>query len=91
MAITLPAVRVMSLSEQIDSAGRRLRWFTWITYGLAVILLALAGFVELYDGQSTFGSAGIADYFTLLAWGFGSEATRSAVATMIQGWGVIRQ
>jgi hypothetical protein len=91
MTLTLPAVRVMSLSEQIDSAGRRLRGFTWITYGLAVTLLALAGFVELYEGQNTFGSAGIADYFTLLAWGFGSEATRSAVATMIQGWGIIRQ
>ena len=91
MAITLPAVRVKSLEEQIGHAGRRLRWFTWITYGLAVALLALAGFVEIYEGQNTFGSAGVADYFTLLAWGFGSEATRSAVATMIQGWGIIQQ
>ena len=91
MAITLPGVRVKSLDAQIGTAGRRLRWFTWITYGLAVTLLALAGFVELYEGQSTFGSAGVADYFTLLAWGFGSEATRSAVATMIQGWGIIQQ
>jgi tetratricopeptide (TPR) repeat protein len=91
MAITLPGVRVKSLDAQIGSAGRRLQWFTWITYGLAVTLLALAGFIELYEGQSTFGSAGVADYFTLLAWGFGSEATRSAVATMIQGWGIIQQ
>jgi hypothetical protein len=91
IAITLPAVRVRSLDTQIHDARRRLRWFTWITYGLAVTLMALAGFVELYEGQSTFGSAGIADYFTLLAWGFGSEATRAAVATMIQGWGIIQQ
>jgi len=87
----LPEVRVRSLAEGSLGAKRRLRWFTWITYGVAVVLLALAGFVELYSLRPDFGSQGIGDYFTLLAWGFGAEATRSAVADMIQSWGVVQQ
>ncbi len=83
-----PNIQIQSLSEQIVGAGRRLRWFTWLTYIIAVVFLALAGFVELYSARPDFGANGIADYFTLLAWGFGAEATRSAVADMVQGWGI---
>lgn len=86
----LPDVRVQSLTEQTAAAGRRLRWFTWLTYAIAVILLALAGFVELYATSPDFGTNGIADYFGLLAWGFGAEATRSAISDMVQSWGVVR-
>ena len=87
----LPEVRVQALADGSLGAKRRLRWFTWTTYGVAVVLLALAGFVELYSLRPDFGSQGVGDYFTLLAWGFGAEATRSAVADMIQSWGVVRQ
>jgi hypothetical protein len=86
----LPSVRVQSLTEQSAAAGRRLRWFTWVTYAIAVILLALAGFVELYTTSLDFGANGVADYFGLLAWGFGAEATRSAISDMVQSWGVVR-
>jgi len=87
----LPQVRVRSLEDQALAARHRRRWFTWVTYGVAVVVLAMAGFVELYSIRPDFGSKGVGDYFTLLAWGFGSEATRSAVADMIQSWGVVRQ
>ncbi|MGC9348823.1 MAG: hypothetical protein ACP5JG_11835 [Anaerolineae bacterium] len=87
----LPEVRVRSLEEQTIVAGRRLRWFAWLTYGTAVILLALAGFVELYATRPNFGANGAADYFALLAWGFGAEATRSAISDMVQSWGFVRQ
>jgi hypothetical protein len=87
----LPEVRVRSLEEQTIAASRRLRWFAWLTYGTAVVLLALAGFVELYATQPSFGAKGAADYFALLAWGFGAEATRSAISDMVQSWGVVRQ
>jgi len=87
----LPLVRVHSLEHETLAAKHRLRWFTWVTYGVAVIVLALAGFVELYTIRPDFGAKGVSDYFTLLAWGFGAEATRSAVADMIQSWGVVRQ
>ena len=87
----LPQVRVHSLEDEALSARRRMRWFTWVTYGVAVVVLTLAGFVELYSARPDFGAKGVSDYFTLLAWGFGAEAARSAVADMIQSWGVVRQ
>lgn len=81
-----PTIYVQSLPEKMASARHRLSWFTWLTYAFAVIFLALAGFVELYGGRIDFGANGISDYFTLLAWGFGAEATRASVAEMVQGW-----
>ncbi|MGC9522125.1 MAG: hypothetical protein ACP5HG_09635 [Anaerolineae bacterium] len=86
----LPSVGVRSLEQETVAASHRLRWFTWITYGVAVALLALAGFVELYVLKTDFGAQGVIDYFTLLAWGFGAEATRSAISDMIQSWGTVR-
>ena len=91
LMIGLPQVHVRSLEHEVLAAKHRLRWFTWVTYGVAVVVLALAGFVELYSIRPDFGARGLGDYFTLLAWGFGAEATRSAVADMIQSWGVVRQ
>jgi hypothetical protein len=84
----LPNVRSQSYKELGEDAGRRLRWFTWLTYGVAVLFLALSGFVELYITRTDFGAQGVGDYFMLLAWGFGAEATRAAVADMVQGWGI---
>ena len=81
-----PTIYVQSLPEKMASARHRLRWFTWLTYGVAVVFLALAGFVELYGGRIDFGANGITDYFTLLVWGFGAEATRASIAEMVQGW-----
>ncbi|HQE91494.1 MAG TPA: hypothetical protein PLH19_00525 [Anaerolineae bacterium] len=83
-----PAIHVQSLPEKIAGAGRRLHWFTGLTYAVAVVFLALAGFMELYGARADFGVNGIGDYFTLLTWGFGAEATRAAIAEMVQGWGI---
>jgi hypothetical protein len=83
-----PAIYVQSLPEKVAGARNRLRWFTLLTYAFAVIFLALAGFVELYGNRLDFGANGITDYFTLLVWGFGAEATRASIAEMVQGWGI---
>ncbi len=83
-----PNTHVQSVAEKIAGAGRRLQWFTWLTYAVAVIALALAGFMELYGARLDFGANGIGDYFTLLAWGFGAEATRASIAEMVQGWSI---
>jgi hypothetical protein len=88
---SLPTVRVQSLGEDVQRASQRLRWFRWLTYAVTVALLALAGFAELYGMRADFGANGTGDYFALLAWGFGAEATRSAISDMIQSWGLIRQ
>lgn len=81
-----PTIYVQSLPEKVAGARHRLSWFTWLTYAVAVVFLALAGFVELYGGRLDFGVNGITDYFTLLVWGFGAEATRASIAEMVQGW-----
>ena len=87
----VPDIAISSIVTQVASAGARLRIFTALTYAVAVILLALAGFVELYVTRSDFGSKNVADYFGLLAWGFGAEATRAAITDMVKSWGVIRK
>lgn len=84
----LPTARSQSYTELGEGAEKRLRWFSWLTYGVAVLFLALSGFVELYATRADFGARGVGDYFMLLAWGFGAEATRAAVAEMVQGWGI---
>ncbi|CDM93356.1 hypothetical protein [Limnospira fusiformis] len=77
-----------SWSEQAVSANLRIRAFVWTSYVLAVVLLAGAGFTELYVANSTFGANPSRDYFTLMAWGFGAEATRDAIAKVVQSWGL---
>ena len=81
-----PTIYVQALPEKVAGARHRLSWFTWLTYVVAVVFLALAGFVELYGGRLDFGAKGITDYFTLLVWGFGAEATRASISEMVQGW-----
>jgi hypothetical protein len=75
-------------TEQASRARTRLRTFTLTSYVIAVTLLAGAGFSELYIANTTFGANAWADYFALLAWGFGAEATRAAIAQMVRNWGL---
>ncbi|AFZ22034.1 hypothetical protein [Allocoleopsis franciscana] len=66
----------------------RLRLFNWASYLVAVVFLAGAGFNQLYVSQPTFGANPWSDYFTLLAWGFGAEATRESVTKVVRDWGL---
>jgi hypothetical protein len=81
-----PAARPLSLDRQIEKANVRLRLFIWTSYAIAVIFLAGAGFVELYADKPKFGATPWRDYFALLAWGFGAEATREAVTKTVKNW-----
>jgi hypothetical protein len=81
-----PAARPLSLERQIQKANVRLRLFLGASYGIAVIFLAGAGFVELYADKPKFGAAPWRDYFALLAWGFGAEAARDAVTKTVRNW-----
>jgi hypothetical protein len=81
-----PSARSLTSEDQVLSARARLRLFTWASYAVAVILLAGAGFAELYIARPAFGANAWGDYFALLAWGFGAEATRAAVTEMVRGW-----
>lgn len=83
-----PSARPLTVEEQVTGAQARLRLFTWASYTITVALLAGAGFGELYVANASFGANAWGDYFALLAWGFGAEATRAAVAQMVRNWGL---
>lgn len=84
-----PSITLKLSAIEETNALNRLRWFTWISYGIALLLLVSAGFSELYLANETFGANGWSDYFVLLAWGFGVEATRTAVTQLAQSWGML--
>ncbi len=75
---------------EIDSLEKisryRLRFFNLFSYLIAIFLLGGAGFTQLYAVNNTFGANGLTDYFALLAWGFGAEATRESVTKVLQEW-----
>jgi len=85
-----PGVRPTAPDTSARGAEARLRLFMWVSYGIVLVLLAGAGFNELYVASATFGAdagpTGWGDYFALLAWGFGAEATRAAITELVQGW-----
>jgi hypothetical protein len=83
-----PSARPLSWEREVSGAGIRLRWFTGVSYAIALLFLTGAGFNQLYVENPTFGANPWQDYFALLSWGFGAEATRDSITKMIQGWGL---
>jgi hypothetical protein len=62
-----------------------------VGFNLAKVpFLGITGFNQLYVDQPVFGASPVKDYFSLLVWGFGAEATRGAVAKVVQGWALPR-
>lgn len=74
-----PVPEVTSAQPSPKKAARNIYWFNWLSYAIAVALLAGAGFRQLYANQPIFGANDWSDYFSLLAWGFVAEATRDAI------------
>ncbi len=68
----------------VSKARRRLQWFAWGGYLLAIILLVGAGFSQLYITRPTFGATLWSDYFALFLWGFGAEASRAAITDVLR-------
>lgn len=83
-----PPTRLSIMENRATRAKIRLQLFGITSYAIAVTLLAGAGFIELYINQPTFGANLWIDYFTLLAWGFGAEATRASITKVVQNWGL---
>ncbi|MBW4533662.1 MAG: hypothetical protein KME09_06960 [Pleurocapsa minor HA4230-MV1] len=83
-----PSARPLSWERQVSGARWRLWWFKKVSYAIALLFLTGAGFNQLYVGNPTFGANPWKDYFALLAWGFGAEATRDAITKTVQGWGL---
>jgi len=68
----------------IPKPNQRLQLFSFAGYLTTIAFLAGTGFNQLYLDRPTFGADGLKDYFALLAWGFGAEATRSAVTNALR-------
>ncbi len=66
----------------------RLAIFLILSFVFGWVLLAGAGYNELYLQQATFGANPLGDYLGLFAWGFGAEASRDAITTLVRGWGL---
>ncbi|MEM8640204.1 MAG: hypothetical protein AAGG51_15505 [Cyanobacteria bacterium P01_G01_bin.54] len=66
-------------SKTVFNAQRRLQLFSLISNSVSVVLLVWIGFHELYIDKPTFGANRWQDYFALIAWGFGAEASRNAI------------
>ena len=81
-----PQTRSTISTPETTKAGVRLKLFTGTSYAIAVIFLAGAGFSQLYIDNLTFGANPWKDYFALMAWGFGAEATRDAITKVVQSW-----
>ncbi|MFW9260518.1 hypothetical protein A4S05_26140 [Nostoc sp. KVJ20] len=62
-----------------QTAKGRLKLFYISSFLISFSVLAGGGFNQLYWTKPTFGANGWGDYFTLLALGFGAEATRNVV------------
>ncbi|HLO47391.1 MAG TPA: hypothetical protein VK211_03090 [Kamptonema sp.] len=83
-----PSTRSWSWEDRVSGANGRLKIFTMSSYAIAIVFLAGAGFNQLYVDKATFGANPWKDYSALMAWGFGSEATRDAVTKVLQGTGI---
>ena len=81
-----PVPSARPLPDPVQAARQRLRWFNWLSYAIAVGLLAGAGFGQLYVAKPTFGANSWSDYFALFAWGFGAEVTRDAITKVVRDW-----
>ncbi|MEM7593822.1 MAG: hypothetical protein AAF383_20310 [Cyanobacteria bacterium P01_A01_bin.83] len=75
-----PTNITLDLNKGFQQANLNLKIFASINYIVALILLISAGFNEMYLKNETFGERPFEDYFSLLAWGFGAEASREAIA-----------
>ncbi|HMZ22082.1 MAG TPA: hypothetical protein PLD20_29385 [Blastocatellia bacterium] len=73
-------------ATQAERAGRNLLWFSRLLIVVSLILLVGAGYIQLYESKPTFGANCWADYFGLFVWGFGVEASRSAVTDWLKGF-----
>jgi hypothetical protein len=72
------------IAKLIPNPNQRLQLFSFAGYLTTIAFLAGTGFNQLYLERPTFGADGLRDYFALLAWGFGAEATRSAVTNALR-------
>lgn len=83
----VPSAQPFADEKKVKASGQRLWIGNVLSYSILIMLLSVAGFNQLYISNPTFG-ASLGDYLTLLAWGFGAEATSESIAKVMQRWGL---
>jgi len=68
--------------ERLPWARIRLYGFRLAQFLILITLWGWTGYNELYIQNPTFGSDWMSNYFTLLAWGFTSEAARATFTSL---------
>ncbi|MCU0552312.1 MAG: hypothetical protein MUC48_23525 [Leptolyngbya sp. Prado105] len=68
----------------VQQASWRIKAYQYVGHGVSIVLLSWVGFNQLYASNPIFGANAIADYSSLLAWGFTAEVTRDSVAKVLQ-------
>lgn len=81
---SIPTAQTVNDQDEVRRADWRLRTYRIVGHGVAIALLGWVGFNQLYVSNPTFGANAIADYSSLLAWGFTAEVTRDSVAKVLQ-------
>ena len=84
MIRSVPTAQDSTEQKASQDASWRLQIFRWTGQGVAIALLCGAGFNQLYAGNPVFGANPVADYTSLLAWGFTAEVTRDSIAKILQ-------
>ncbi|MBO9337072.1 MAG: hypothetical protein J7455_20835, partial [Roseiflexus sp.] len=69
-------------SGRLPWARIRLYGFRLAQFLILITLWGWTGYNELYIQNPTFGSDWMSNYFTLLAWGFTSEAARATFTSL---------
>lgn len=80
-AATLKSVAA-GFPANLPWARIRLSGFRLAQFLILITLWGWTGYNELYIQNPTFGSDWLSNYFTLLAWGFTSEAARATLTTL---------
>jgi hypothetical protein len=81
---SVPQARTLPKPPDEQQAAWRLQVYRWTGHGVAIVLLGWVGFNQLYASNATFGANAVADYSSLLAWGFTAEVTRDSVGKVLQ-------
>ncbi len=83
--VTLPSPPVMTIQrvQPTPLDQTRLQVVRGIRTAIALVFLAGAGWIILYVDNPTYGAQPWKDYLALMAWGFGAEATRDGIKTLI--------
>ncbi|MGQ9895008.1 MAG: hypothetical protein ACUVSY_14500 [Roseiflexus sp.] len=94
LAFEIPRVQQAVPRAYDDLAGRipwariRLYGFRLAQFLILITLWGWTGYNELYIQNPTFGSDWMSNYFTLLAWGFTSEAARATFTSLAGRLGI---